>query len=223
MFQSLDGYIKFKDIYQIRKAIEENNPTKKTKYQMSDSTRTNLEVKTRDITIDSSTKEKEAVNLEERKDYPEVTPTAMSEYICNLCGKSFQTRDDLVHHQEFEKTTMSGKTSAIANQLLEREGVIYVDKSIGEHTIDLRAEIIVKDNTELLDVLEEVKAMDGVRDAVWSEIVHVVGKKRSIPSSMVFATDLSFVTSSSNTSSGRFSFLAISLILVDLLRLRIVA
>lgn len=71
---------------------------------MSDSTRTNLDVRTRDITIDSSTKEKEAVNLdEERKDYPEVTPTAMTEYICNLCGKSFQTRDDLVHHEKFEK------------------------------------------------------------------------------------------------------------------------
>ena len=71
---------------------------------MSDSTRTNPNVRTRDITIDSSTKEKEAVNFdEERKDYPEVTPTAVSEYICNVCGKSFQTRNDLVHHQEFEK------------------------------------------------------------------------------------------------------------------------
>ena len=36
-------------------------------------------------------------------DYPEVTPTAMSEYICTMCGKSFQTRDDLVHHQDFER------------------------------------------------------------------------------------------------------------------------
>jgi len=29
LFQSLDGYIKFKDTYQIRTALEENNPTKK--------------------------------------------------------------------------------------------------------------------------------------------------------------------------------------------------
>ncbi len=82
-------------------------------------------------------------------------------------------------------STTSGKTSMIANQLLEREEVVYVGKSIGEHTIDLRAEIIIKDNTELLDVLEEVKAMDGVRDTVWSEIVHVVGRKRSIPSYII--------------------------------------
>jgi cysteinyl-tRNA synthetase len=104
LFQSLDGYIKFKDVYQIRKAFEENNPAKKTQHQISDSTRINPDVRTRDITTNSSTKEKEAINLsEERKDYPEVTPTAMSQYICNLCGKPFQTRDDLVHHQEFEK------------------------------------------------------------------------------------------------------------------------
>jgi hypothetical protein len=104
LFQSLDGYIRFKDTYQIRKALEENNPTKKTKHQISDSTRINPDARTRDITTDSSTKKKEAINLnEERKDYPEVTPTAMSQYTCNLCGKSFQTRDDLVHHQDFEK------------------------------------------------------------------------------------------------------------------------
>ena len=82
-------------------------------------------------------------------------------------------------------STMSGKTDTIANQLLTREEVVYVGKSIGEHTINLRAEIIVRDNAELLDMLEEVKAMDGVRDTIWSEIVHVVGKKRSIPSYVI--------------------------------------
>ncbi|HEY7572525.1 MAG TPA: hypothetical protein VH796_14255 [Nitrososphaeraceae archaeon] len=41
-------------------------------------------------------------------------------------------------------STMSGKTDTIANQLLTREEVVYVGKSIGEHTIDLRAEIIVR-------------------------------------------------------------------------------
>ncbi len=104
LFQSLDGYIKFKNIYQVRKAIEGNDSAKKMKYQITDSTRNNPDVRTRNITTYSSTKEKKAVNLnEERNDYPEVTPTAMSEYICNMCGKSFQTRDDLIHHQDFEK------------------------------------------------------------------------------------------------------------------------
>ena len=68
---------------------------------------------------------------------------------------------------------------------MEIDEVTYVGKSIGEHTIDLRVETIVKDNVILLDLLENIKGMDGVNDVVWSEIVNVVGKKRSIPSSII--------------------------------------
>ena len=64
---------------------------------------------------------------------------------------------------------------------------MYVGQSIGEHTIDLRAEVVVKDNSQLLDLLEEVKALPSVRDVVWSEIVKIVGKKRSVPSSVLDA------------------------------------
>jgi DNA-binding Lrp family transcriptional regulator len=81
--------------------------------------------------------------------------------------------------------TRNGKTNSVAKQLLENEEVTYVGKSIGQHTIDLRAEIIVKDNAELLDILEKVKAMDGVQDTIWSETVEVVGKKRSIPTRII--------------------------------------
>ena len=50
--------------------------------------------------------------------------------------------------------------------LLSMNQVTAVGKSIGEHTIDLRVETIVKDNHEILDILEKLKAMDGIRDAV---------------------------------------------------------
>jgi DNA-binding Lrp family transcriptional regulator len=83
--------------------------------------------------------------------------------------------------------TGGGSTSAIASKLLEREEVVYVGKSIGEHTIDLRAEVIIKDNAQLLDMMEEVKAMQSVRDVVWSEIVTIVGQKNSIPNSIIDA------------------------------------
>lgn len=58
-------------------------------------------------------------------------------------------------------------------------------KVSGEHTIDLRAEIIIRDNSELLNTLENVKGMDGVNDVLWSEIVKVVGRKGSIPSRII--------------------------------------
>lgn len=81
--------------------------------------------------------------------------------------------------------TGGGDTIRIAEKLLERDEVVYVGQSIGEHTIDLRAEVIIKDNSQLLDLLEEVKAMPNVKDVVWSEIVRIVGKKRSVPSSVI--------------------------------------
>ena len=81
--------------------------------------------------------------------------------------------------------TGGGNTVNIAQKLLDRDEVVYVGQSIGEHTIDLRAEVIIKDNSQLLDLLEEVKAMPSVKDVVWSEIVRIVGKKRSVPSSVI--------------------------------------
>jgi DNA-binding Lrp family transcriptional regulator len=79
----------------------------------------------------------------------------------------------------------NGKINSIANKLLDIDEVTYVGKSIGEHTIDLRVETIVKDNAILLDLLEEVKGIDGVNDVIWSEIVKIVGQKKSIPSAII--------------------------------------
>ena len=86
---------------------------------------------------------------------------------------------------DFFISIKNGKINSVANKLLEIEEVTYVGKSIGEHTIDLRVETIVKDNVILLDLLEKIKGMEGVNDVVWSEIVSIVGRKKSIPSSVI--------------------------------------
>jgi hypothetical protein len=103
LFESLNGYMEFRDLYHVQKAIEENSPQKKREYQITDETRENPDVRTRPTTADASIKSREAVNeREERKDYPEVTPTAMSNFVCDRCGKPFQNQNDLVQHQRFE-------------------------------------------------------------------------------------------------------------------------
>ena len=79
----------------------------------------------------------------------------------------------------------NGMVNAVASKLLDSDEVTYVGKSIGEHTIDLRVETIVKDNASVLNILEKIKAMEGVNDVVWSEIVSVVGRKISIPGSII--------------------------------------
>jgi hypothetical protein len=65
----------------------------------------------------------------------------------------------------------------VGHELLKRDEVTYVARSIGEHTIDLRVETFIRDNSELLNLLEDVKGMSGVKDVVWSEIVEVIGRK----------------------------------------------
>ena len=86
---------------------------------------------------------------------------------------------------DFFISIRNGMVNAVAKKLMELNDVTNVGKSIGEHTIDLRVETIVKDNSALLDLLEQIKGMEGVKDVVWSEIVSVVGKKISIPLSII--------------------------------------
>jgi hypothetical protein len=106
LFESLDGYIQYRDENHVQKAFEENIPAKKRDYEITDNTRESPDVRVRQTSADSSIKDREAVNeSEERKDYPEVTPTAMSNFTCDKCGKEFQNQQDLVHHREFESGT----------------------------------------------------------------------------------------------------------------------
>jgi hypothetical protein len=104
LFESLDGYIQFRDPYHVQKAIEENIPSKKKDYyQITDNTRESPDVRIRQTDAHANIKDREAISeREERKDYPEVTPTAMSNFVCENCGKAFQNQQDLVHHRQFE-------------------------------------------------------------------------------------------------------------------------
>ena len=61
-------------------------------------------------------------------------------YSLNLGNLGFRRVDLLIY-------TGGGATQAIAKELLKLDEVVYVGRSIGEHTIDLRAEVIVKDNS----------------------------------------------------------------------------
>ena len=59
---------------------------------------------------------------------------------------------------DFFISILQGKVNQVASNLMNLNDVTYVGKSIGEHTIDLRVETIVKDNSVLLNLLEEIKS-----------------------------------------------------------------
>jgi len=81
---------------------------------------------------------------------------------------------------DFLIETGSGSTGRIAKELMEFPEVIAVAQTIGEHTIDMIAELIVKDNLEILSLSEKVKGMRGVRDVVWTEVIREE-KKKTVP------------------------------------------
>lgn len=103
LFESLDGYIAFKDSYHVWRAVQENGDKYRLERRISDETREHPNFNVRTTGPDKSIKEQQvASEQEERKDFPEIPPTMPKDYICDRCGKSFLTRDDLVHHQRFE-------------------------------------------------------------------------------------------------------------------------
>ena len=112
-----------------------------------------------------------------RRDYLEEHYLETS-YSLNLDNLGYRRVDLLIY-------TSGGQTINIANKLLERDEVTYVGRSIGEPTIDLRAEVVVKDNLEMFELIETLRAMPHVKEVIWSEIVKIVGKKKSVPSSVI--------------------------------------
>ena len=85
----------------------------------------------------------------------------------------------------FLSTPKEEERSKSERDSLKREEVTYAARTIGEHTIDLRVEVFVKDNAVLLNLLEDVKAMNGVRDVIWTEVVETIGRKNP-PNHFVF-------------------------------------
>lgn len=92
-----------------------------------------------------------------------------------------------IRRVDFFLYTAGGNTSEIGRELLKHKEIVSVGRSVGEHTIDLRAEAILKDNGQLLDLLEAIKGLPNVKDVIWSEIVDTVGRKQSIPSDIIDA------------------------------------
>jgi hypothetical protein len=198
LFESLDGYIKFKDAYHVQKALEENIPAKKKEYQITDKTREQPVVRTRNTTTaDKSIKEREAVNkYEERKDYPEVTPTAMSDFICSMCGKSFQNQDDLVHHRQFERELreegeieeegLKDREKGVNQQQQQQQHQLQEQPSIGkkqqqiERVGDITGEPPTNITTDKEIASKMANLLEGLEFPVTKEVIkdHINKKKR---------------------------------------------
>ena len=96
---------------------------------------------------------------------------------------------------EISMTTLQRRRKRLEKEFLEEDYTFLLKKfgwrrvdffiSTSGGKTDVLAKTIVKDNHEILDLLETLQAMDGIRDAVWSEIVETVVNKMSVPSYII--------------------------------------
>jgi DNA-binding Lrp family transcriptional regulator len=77
-------------------------------------------------------------------------------------------------------STNKGKTASVGKDLLSHSAITRVCRSIGQHTIDLHAEAVFKNNSELLNIIEWIKSLEGAKDVVYTEPVELLGKNTSI-------------------------------------------
>ena len=112
LFESLDGYIEYKDTYHLRKALEQNNSEKKKTNQITGPAREHPTEPSRTLSTSYVASKNESGSYrEERKDYTQVSPSAMSNFICSNCGKQFQNQNDLIQHQQFEGIENTDKST----------------------------------------------------------------------------------------------------------------
>jgi hypothetical protein len=57
-----------------------------------------------------------------------------------------------------------GDTTSMRRELLKHDDVVSVGRSVGEHTVDLTVDAIMKDSGKLLDLLELMEGLPNVRE-----------------------------------------------------------
>ena len=78
---------------------------------------------------------------------------------------------------QLQISTSGGRTVSVGKELLKLNPVVFVGGTVGEVKIDLRAEVFVRGGQELGKLIDAVKALHGVNDVAWSEVVEVIGTK----------------------------------------------
>jgi DNA-binding Lrp family transcriptional regulator len=80
-------------------------------------------------------------------------------------------------HGQLLVCTGNGMVTKVGRDLLTLcPEVLSVNRSIGEHTIDLLVEVVFKENKELAALIDRIKAMEGVKDVIWTENIETLGR-----------------------------------------------
>jgi DNA-binding Lrp family transcriptional regulator len=70
----------------------------------------------------------------------------------------------------------NGSSSNVAKEILTWSSVMSVARTLSNNNIDIRADVVLKTNKEIIDFSEKVKMMPGVREVFWTESIELIGK-----------------------------------------------
>jgi len=74
-------------------------------------------------------------------------------------------------------STENGKTSQIGKELAAwPHSIVSVARIMGKNSVDIMAECVIKDDASLLDLIEQIRSLDGVSDVLWNKLIEVIGK-----------------------------------------------
>jgi DNA-binding Lrp family transcriptional regulator len=78
-------------------------------------------------------------------------------------------------------STQHGLTSSVAKELLawHQYPILSISRTMGANEIDLHLEFIFRQNSELLDLIEKIRAIEGVKNVIWNESIEVIGTNQS--------------------------------------------
>jgi len=73
-------------------------------------------------------------------------------------------------------STEKGLTSSVASDLLAWKGsILSVYRIMGSNEIDLEIQYVFRQNTELLNMIEKIRTVNGVKNVSWNEAIEVIG------------------------------------------------
>lgn len=80
----------------------------------------------------------------------------------------------------------SGIAVSAAWKLLSWEdSVVNVTRTMGDEKIDLVVQVTFRDNKDLLEICDRIKAISGVKSIFWTELVERIGKNTTCFESMI--------------------------------------
>jgi len=79
-------------------------------------------------------------------------------------------------------STNSKRTSRhVANRILNEKGVISVEIVMGENNMNIMSQVLFRENSELLDIIEKIKSFEGADQVTWLEIVEILHTRPDAP------------------------------------------